>query len=308
MDFSVVIPSYRCSRSLKELNERLVKTLSKQSEAFEIIYVNDASPENDWEIIHGLTQKDNRVKGINLSRNFGQHYAITAGLDYCTGQWVVVMDGDLQDQPEEIIKLYNKANQGYDIVLAQRKDRKDNLLKKQLSFLYYAILSFLTNTKIDPTVGTFRMMSRTVVDQFCQMREYFRFFGAMINWLGFDVAKVKVAHNSRTHGKSSYTLRKMISLGLNGIIAFSDKPLKISIRLGILMISLSSLFIAYKILQALICGIPPTGWSSLIASIFFSTGIIVLVLGITGLYIGRIFEQTKNRPLYIVKETKNLLK
>jgi dolichol-phosphate mannosyltransferase len=213
------------------------------------------------------------------------------------------MDCDLQDQPEEILKLYAKVQEGFDIVLARRVNRKDSFFKKHTSRFYYSLLSYLTDTNIDYTVGTFRILSKPVVEHFIKMREYFRFFGAMINWMGFNVFYLNIEHKSRNDGKSAYTLKKSIKLALNGVLSFSDKPLKLTIKFGILIVFFSSLYIFYKLANILLYGTSAIGWSSLIASIFFSTGIIVTILGMIGLYIGRIFEQVKQRPLYIIKQT-----
>lgn len=303
MKFSIVIPLYKCSKSILELYNRLVSSIDQITNDFEIIFVNDASPENDWEIVKELAAKDIRVIGINFSRNFGQHYAITAGLDFAKGDWIVVMDGDLQDQPEEILKLYNKALEGFDVVLGQRLNRKDKYFKRFFSFIYYKLLSYLTDTKIDSSVGTFRILSKQVVFEYNKMREYYRFFGSMINWLGFNTAYLPIKHNERTFGVSSYSFKKAFKLAITGALSFSDKPLKLTIKFGILIVFFSSLYIFYKLANILLYGTSAIGWSSLIASIFFSTGIIVTILGMIGLYIGRIFEQVKQRPLYIIKQT-----
>ena len=303
---SVVVPVFNSEESITPLYNRLVSVLRNLTDEYEIIFINDASLDNAWPVIKRLSEKDEYVKGINFSRNFGQHYAITAGLDVCCGEWVVVMDCDLQDNPAEIINFYNKAKEGFDIVLGQRQIRKDNMIKRLSSYLYYSMLSYLTDTKIDSSIGAFRILSRPVVDEFIRMREYYRFFGAMINWLGFKVAYIPVSHQVRHSGKTSYSFRKSVRLAINGILSFSDKPLKITIKIGILLVLLSSFFIGYKIIYALINHSTVLGWPSLIASVFFSTGLIVSILGLVGLYVGRIFEQVKQRPLYIIQDKTNL--
>jgi polyisoprenyl-phosphate glycosyltransferase len=303
---SIVSPIYGCKTCLIEFYFRLKEILEKITNDFEIILVNDASPDDAWETIIELAQKDSRVKGINLSRNFGQHYAITAGLDHCKGDWVVIMDCDLQDQPEEIPKLLNKAKDGFDIVLGKRIYRKDRFFKKALSFLYYKLLSYFTDNKIDATVGSFRIMSRQVVENFKKMNEKLRFFGAMVNWLGFNVGFVEIEHAPRKKGESSYNYHKMLKLGINGILSFSDKPLRLTIKMGISLILISSIYILFKVTQILLFGTQAIGWTSLIAAIFFSTGLIISVLGIVGLYIGRIFEEVKGRPLYVIKNEINM--
>lgn len=305
---SVVTPVYGCKTCLHELYYRLRVTLEQITTEFEIIFVNDASPDSAWEIIVELANKDERVRGINFSRNFGQHYAITAGLDKCRGDWVIVMDCDLQDQPEEIVKFYNKAGEGFDIVLGKRINRKDRFFKKALSFLYYKLLSYFTDNKIDATVGSYRIMSRQVVDNFKKMNEKLRFFGAMVNWLGFNVGFIEIEHSPRKTGKSSYNYRKMLRLGINGILSFSDKPLRLTIKIGATFMLISSTYILFTVIKNLLFGTQAIGWTSLIAAIFFSTGLIISVLGIVGLYIGRIFEEVKGRPLYVIKKEINIEK
>ncbi len=303
---SVVSPVYGCSTSLLELYIRLKKTLEEITPDFEIILVNDASPDNAWEVIKEICQKDTRVKGINLSRNFGQHYALTAGLDYTRGEWVVVMDCDLQDSPEEIIKLYNMVVSGYDIVLGKRIIRKDVFLKRIASKLFYFLFYLLTDVKMDQTVGTYRIMSKNVVVNFRKFREQSRFFGGIINWMGFNVTTLEIKHEDRKYGKTSYNISKLVKMALNNILSFSDKLLKVSIKLGFTLVIISGIFISYKIIQSLFSETKLIGWSSLIATVLFSTGLIVSVLGIIGIYVGKVFEQTKERPLYIIAEDINL--
>ena len=303
---SVVSPVYGCSTSLVELYMRLTESLKKISETYEIILVNDASPDGAWEVIVKLCEKDSRVKGLNLSRNFGQHHAITAGLEFAKGEWIVVMDCDLQDRPEEILNLYNKAIEGYDMVLGRREIRKDSVVKRFFSGIFYWVFSYLTLTKQDKSVANFGIYSRPVIKSLLSMNDKYRAFALMIQWVGFVKTYIPVKHENRTNGKSSYNFRKSINLALNAMIAFSDRPLKITIKVGFVTVVLSSLFILYKIINSLLFGYEIIGWASLIASIFFSTGIIITVLGVLGLYIGRIFEEVKNRPIYLIRNKINI--
>jgi polyisoprenyl-phosphate glycosyltransferase len=302
---SIVSPVYGCRTCLYELYIRLKETLEKITLDFEIILVNDGSPDGAWETIVEIARKDQRVKGIDLSRNFGQHYALTAGLNKAKGDWVVLMDCDLQDKPEEIIKLFNKAIEGNDIVLARRSNRRDGFFKKSSSVLYYKCLSYFTGTKIDASIGTFRIISKKVVDSFNTMNEKLRFFGGMINWLGYKETFVDVEHGQRPSGASSYSFKKKLHLGASGILSFSDKPLKLAIKMGIIILLLSGIYIGYKVISNLLYGTQAIGWTSLIAAIFFCTGLIIFVLGIIGLYIGKIFNEVKGRPSYIIKSDIN---
>ena len=306
MNFSVVIPTYKCSSSLKELSERLVKTLETLSSDFEIIFVNDASPENDWEIITQLSQKDSRIKGLNFSRNFGQHYAITAGLDYSKGDWVIVMDGDLQDQPEEIIKLYNKALEGYDIVLGQRINRQDKFFKRLSSSFFYKIFSYLTDTKQDGSVANFGIYHKSVIEAVLSMKDSIKYFPTMSQWVGFDKVYIPVSHNKRDEGKSAYNFRSLIRLALNNIISFSNKPLKLVVKFGFVIVFFSVILAMYYLVKYFLGDIVIIGYSSLIISIWFLSGINIMILGIVGIYVGKMFEKVKDRPIYIIREKVNL--
>lgn len=297
---SVVIPVYKAEGCLHELYERLKKSLEIISSDFEIILVEDCGGDRSWNIIECLAEQDQRVKGIQFSRNFGQHYGITAGMDYCRGQWVVVMDCDLQDQPEEIIRLHEKALEGYEIVLAKRGKRKDSLRKRVTSWCYYKVFSYLADFDYDGEVGNFRIMSKKVVDSLKQMRERLRFLGGLVQWTGFSTASIEVAHAERFEGKSTYTFSKLWQLATDTIIAHSDKPLRLAVRFGFSMAAISFIYGAYILIRALFYGSAIMGWSSLIVSLYFIGGIIIAILGVLGIYIGKTFDETKRRPLYIV--------
>ena len=302
---SVVIPVYGCKTALKELYLRLKKTLLQITEEFEIIMVNDASPDNAWEVILELAETDNRVKGLNFSRNFGQHYAITAGLDYCSGDWVVVMDCDLQDQPEEIIKLYNKALEGYDIILARRVIRQDSFFKKLSSRVFYSIFSYLTETKQDSAIANFGIYNKKVINAILSMRDSLKYFPTMVQWVGFKKTGINVKHGKRGDGQSSYSFYTLTKLAFNNIIAFSDKPLRLVIKLGFLISFSSFVFGLILIIKYLSGSITVLGYSSLIISLWFLSGIMIAILGVIGIYIGKIFDKVKDRPVFIIKEKIN---
>ena len=299
---TVVIPVYRAEKIIDELCNRLVTNLSKLTDAFEIILIDDSSPDNSWDKIKENTLKDNRIKGYLLSRNFGQHHAITAGLDKTNAEWVVVMDCDLQDRPEEIVQLYNKALEGFDIVLAARKNRKDNLLKKASSKLFYFVLSFLSGMKFNGEVGNFGIYNKNAVDNIKHLREPFRFFVSSVKWIGFNSTTVNVDHDNRHEGKSTYNYKKLISLGVNIIISHSNKPLKMMIFTGISFVLISLLFVSYNLYLKFIGQITELGYTSIISSIWLLTGVILSSTGVLGIYIGKIYDGIKNRPLYIISE------
>jgi len=300
---SIIIPIYGCGNSLLELYNRLVKTLSTITNEFEIIMVNDASPDDAWKSIKELAEKDNRVKGISFSRNFGQHRAITAGLDYAKGDWVVVMDCDLQDQPEEILKLYNKAQEGYDVVFGRRYQRKDSLFKRISSKLFHKILGYFTESKMDSAIANFSIISSKVVDKIKKLREQNRLYPFFVNWVGFKRIDIDIEHAKRKEGESSYTLQKLIELAIDAIISQSNKPLKLAIKFGFTMSFLSLIYAVWLILRYFIFSISVEGWTSVMVSIYFIGGLLFANMGILGLYIGKIFDETKNRPLYIIEET-----
>lgn len=300
---SVVIPVYKAEQCLDELYRRLKVTLETITPDFEIILIEDCGGDQSWPMIVNLAQQDSRVKGIQFSRNFGQHYGITAGLDHCDGDWVVVMDCDLQDRPEEIPRLYAKAQEGYDVVLARRGQRNDPSLKRITSWIFYKAFSYLADVDYDGETGNFRIISRKVVVGLRAIRERLRFFGGLVSWMGFPTASIDVQHDERFAGQTSYTFRKLWKLAGETIIAYSDKPLRLSIRFGFVISALAFVYGGYIVYRALIHGAPIMGWSSLIVSLYFLGGIIISILGILGVYLGKTFDETKRRPLYIISHT-----
>jgi len=304
---SIVSPVYNAEQIVDLLVQRISEEVSKITPDYEIILVEDGSPDNSWAAIERNCKKDSRVKGIKLSRNFGQHYAITAGLDHAQGEWVVVMDCDLQDRPEEIINLYNKAKEGYDIVLARRYERKDTLFKRFFSWAFYQILSYLTGTKHDPAIANFGIYHKKVIQAVCQMRESIRYFPTMVKWVGFRSVKLNVQHAEREIGKTSYNFKRLLYLAMDIILAYSDKPVRLTIKLG-LIISMAAFFLGIiTLIQYLTGNITIPGYASLILSIWFFSGLIIMTLGVIGLYIGRTFECVKKRPIYILSQLENLL-
>lgn len=303
---SVVSPVYRAENIVEELVRQLHEQLQLITADYEIILVNDASPDASWEKMVKVCAEDKRVIGINLSRNFGQHYAITAGLSYAKGEWVVVMDCDLQDRPDEIPNLYRKAQEGYDSVFAQRTDRTDGFLKKSLSKSFYKLFSYLTETRQDPTVANFGIYRRCVVDAILSMKDQIRFFPTMVQWVGFKKYYLPVQHAERFEGKTSYNFKSLLRLAVNTILAFSDKPLRLTAKAGF-FIALFSFFVSMVYFVLYFIGhIKVIGFTSLFLSMWFLSGIIMMILGMLGLYIGKVFEKVKERPTFIVAESKNL--
>jgi dolichol-phosphate mannosyltransferase len=293
IDISIVIPVYGCASCLDELHKRLVIVLNSLVNNYEIILVEDASPDDSWQRILQLTKNNSSVKGIRLSRNFGQHKAITAGLDFATGEWIVVMDCDLQDKPEEIIKLYKKAISGYDIVFARRYDRKDSYLKKLGSKLFYKFMSYMTNTKLDPAIANFGIYNKKVINAVKGMRENLRYFPVMVKWVGFESTTIDVVHSERHSGKSSYSLKKLINISVDVVVSFTEKPLKLMVCTGVFISILSALYALYILVGAIAGNIKIEGWASVMVSIWFISGVLMSMLGVVGVYVGKAFNETK---------------
>jgi dolichol-phosphate mannosyltransferase len=305
IDLSVVVPVYRGAPFLRELHRRLVATLEPMVGRFEMVLVEDGGPDDSWSIIEDLARHDHRVRGIALSRNFGQHHAITAGIRHARGRFIVVMDGDLQDPPEEIPKLWAKAQEGHACVLARRAHRNDGSGKRLSSWLFYRVFNYLAdlNYQYDGTVANFSIISRRVADVINDMGEAVRFYGGFLTWMGFSKAYVDVEHVRRPSGESGYTFFKLMKLATNIILAHSNKPLRLCVYAGLLLSALAFLGGLVHIARVVIHGSPVMGWTSLIVSVWFSTGAIILSLGVLGLYIDRIFTEVKHRPIFIVQKT-----
>ena len=303
---SVISPVYGAVSLLDELVQRIKESVEQITESYEIILVEDCGPDDSWEKIRSLCRADPRVIGIQHSRNFGQQYALNCGLDYARGEWVVTLDCDLQDRPEEIVNLYNKAQEGFDIVLASRQNRQDDVVKKYCSYLFYKVLNYLTDTHQDSSIANFAIYRRKVVMALRQMKDYYRYYPTMIHWVGFRMAKLEIEHAKRTDGiRSSYDLRKRLTLAFDTIISFSDKPLRLTVRLGILISALTALSAMVLVVWYFVADRNVSGWTSLVLSIWFLSGLLIIILGMVGIYVGRTFESVKGRPTYIVGEVLN---
>lgn len=297
---SIVSPIYKGEVMLQELVDRITATVRTITPNYEILLIEDRSPDNSWAKIREICAADKHVKAVRFSKNFGQFYALTAGLDLAKGEWIVVLDCDLQDQPEEIVKLYNKAREGYDIVFAARVERNDTVFKRMGSFMFYRFLAYMTGVQQDETIANFGIYHRRVAEATFGIREKTRYFPSMMRWVGFTTASVPIAHANRAHGKSSYSLSMLIKLATNIMLAYSDKPLKFTIKLGVFISGMSFLFGIIVLLKYLMGGILVSGYTSLILAICFFSGIIIMTMGVLALYIGKIYDEVKNRPLYLI--------
>ncbi|WP_111684347.1 glycosyltransferase family 2 protein [Winogradskyella tangerina] len=303
-DISVVIPIYNEQDSLLELYERLTKSLSNFTDNYDIIFVNDGSSDNSLEIMLGLSEKDKHVYYINFSRNFGHQIALSAGLEYCHSETTVLMDGDLQDPPELIEKLYSKYKEGFDVVYAKRQKREgETWVKKFTAKVFYRLFKRMIPFEIPLDTGDFRLISQKVVKSLNKMTERSKFLRGQIAWLGFNHAEVLFDREPRKHGEIKYSYSKLTKLALDGITGFSDKPLIMVSRLGFIISIFSFLVIIYAIFSHFVLKHSITGWTSLIISSAFIGGIQLLSIGVIGEYINRINNNTRERPLFIVKDT-----
>lgn len=305
MKISVVVPVYGCPGAVCPLSERLTTVLTQVADDFEIILVNDACPKHSWEEIEKVCAVNPKVVGLELSRNFGQIRAITAGLDYCTGDWVVVMDCDLQDRPEGIVDLLRKAEEGYDVVFAKRKNRKDTKLVQFLSRSFYKVYDYFTDGQYDSTICNFSISKREVIEQYCKMREQNRAYTLFLKWLGYRQTAIEIEGDARYEGKSSYNFKRKLSMASQFITTQSNKPLKFSIWFGMLCAMFAFIMLIVQMVKFFVFGNVPTGWTSLIVSIYFLGGVILIALGVLGIYIGNIFNESKKRPLYVVRTILN---
>ena len=302
---SVVVPLYNESSLIGELVSRVKNSLESVTGDFEIILVDDGSLDKTWELIEIEAEKEKRIKGIKFSRNFGHHYAITAGLHNSSGEWVIVMDGDLQDRPEVIPDLYNKAVSGFDIVFVSRQKRPEKNYYLVAQKIFYWGLKRLSGIDFDSSQANFSIINKKVVESYKRFPENARFYGSTIKWLGFSSGNIFADHGTRHSGKPSYTLKKRINLASDIIFSFSDRPLKFSVYFGILVSFQAILGAVWILFRSLRWGYEVSGWPSLIISIVFFSGIIISILGVIGIYVGRVYREVKNRPLYVLDRTIN---
>ncbi len=301
MHISVVSPVYKAPKILPELVARLEKSLSNITSSFEVILVDDGCPWDSWSVIEDLSNDFKFIKGIKLSRNFGQHYAITAGLDYAKGEWVVVMDCDLQDQPEEIISLYrNCTERKLDVLVASSLNRNHNHIKNITSRLYRVIFNFMTAANLERGIGNFGIYNKKVIEAVRNMGDSVKVFPVLVKWVGFNRGVLVLEREARNNGKSSYTFLKLVQLSIDMGLAFSDKILKLGLFLGLFTSTIAFIYAVYTLLKYFQGGVTVPGYTSLLITVLLFTGLIMTFLGVLGLYISKIFQKVKNRPSYII--------
>lgn len=303
MEISAIVPSYNEEKNVPLIYKRLTDTLSQISDKYEIIFVNDCSKDSTLSVIKQISEKDSHVKYISFSRNFGHQIAVSAGLDLCKGEAVVIIDADLQDPPELILEMYEKYKEGYKVVYAKRKTREgETWFKKATAKLFYRFLAAMTSIEIPVDVGDFRLIDQVIVNHLRNMPEKSKYIRGQISWIGYKQTFVEYHRDARLYGKTNYPLKKMLRLAFDGITAFSDKPLKMASAIGIISAILSLLAIVYALISHFIFDSAVSGWTSLIISVLFIGGVQLITIGIIGEYIARINNDVRNRPLYIIEE------
>ncbi len=305
MDISIVSPVYNAEKILPELVQQIENAVKPLGLNYEIILVEDAGPDDSWAVIKSIAQANQNVKGIKFTRNFGQHYAITAGLAESIGDAVVIMDCDLQDNPEYIPQMLHKLKEGYDIIFTKKQSRKHSFFKNASAKIFFKIFNYLSdNQNASENAGNYTMLSRKTVDQFNKIQDKRRHYLMILRWMGFKSASVNIEHRKRHSGESSYNLSKLINHAIDGITSQSDKVLRISIKIGFAFFLLSIIVSIMVAIRYFLYG-AFYGWTSLFIIVLLSTGLILISSGVIGIYVGRIFEQVKDRPLYIIDERLN---
>jgi dolichol-phosphate mannosyltransferase len=298
-----VIPVYNEAENIPELYRRLKESVTRDFLGFEaeFIFIDDGSSDRSVEILIALHANDPAVKIIEFSRNFGHHIALTAGLDFARGDYVVMMDSDLQDQPEEIIKLYRKLQEGYDVVYGDRIEKKFSFMKRLSAAVFITLLRRLVNEPIVINSSIFRIMTKQVVESTRLLRERNRYIIGVIGWVGFKHASQPVVHGERFAGESKYNLSRQIALALNAALSYSTAALTLITRLGLLFVALSAVLGVWIVYEKAVYGTPVLGWASLFLVVLAMGGIQIIIFGMIGAYVGRNYMEDKNRPLYIVR-------
>jgi polyisoprenyl-phosphate glycosyltransferase len=301
VEISVVVPVYGCRDSLRALHERVSAALRAISPSYEIVLVDDCDRQGSWEVIAELARADHAVKGFRLSRNFGQHAAITAGLAQCSGRWAVVMDCDLQDPPEQIGELYRAAQGGYDVVLARRRRKGHSLFRRLAARVYFRLLRVLSAARLDGEFGSFSLISRKVIDAFLRFQDQDRHYMFILHWLGFRTTAIEYDHAARHSGESAYGLAALVRHALGGLFFQTTFLLRWIVYFGMWVSFAGFLLAAYYVYVYFAHDVSP-GFTSLAVLILLVGGVIIMSTGVAGLYIGKVFEQVKARPLYVIDQ------
>jgi len=305
-EFSVIVPAYNEQEVITESYKRLTAVMGQLGETYELIFIDDGSRDKTAEILAHICEQDKHAVLIRFSRNFGHMPAITAGMDYARGKAVMVIDADLQDPPELFPKMIEKWREGYDVVYGKRTERKGETgFKKLTAGLYYRFLKRMTEVDLPVDTGEFRLIDRKVCDAIKKIREKNRYIRGLVSWVGFKQTAVGYIREKRFAGVTKYPLAKMIKFAMDGITSFSYKPLKLASSVGFAISAMSFVYLLVVLYLRLFTRSTTTGWASMVAVVLFSQGIVLMVLGLMGEYIGRIFDEIKGRPIYIVDEVLN---
>jgi len=299
IDLSVTVPVYGCPEALPALHARVAGVAEQLGLAFELVLVDDLCPRGSWAVAVALAARDPRVRPFQLSRNFGQQAAITAGLSLARGRRVAVLDCDLQDPPELLAALWEKAEQGFEVVLGRRVAKRQSHVRRRLGELYFRLLSRFNDTRIDPTTGSFSLLDREVVDAFLRIGDVSRHYGLILRWLGFKTAYVDYTSDDRFAGSGSYSLGRLLQLALDGMLFQTTVFLRWLVGLGFTFAAAGLAFAAFLVWRALAATALP-GWTSLAVLILVTGGAVIVSLGVVGIYVGKIFEQVRSRPIFLV--------
>ncbi len=301
LDLSVVLPVFRCAECIRPLHRRLTATLQDLGVSYELIFVDDRSPDGAWQVLRELAAADLDVRALRLSRNFGQQAAITAGIGASRGTWTVVMDCDLQDPPELVAELYTKSQEGFDIVLGRRKEKKHSFFRLLAARLYFRFLRLFLGVNISGEYGSFSIIAAKVREAFLRVPDRDRHYLPILLWLGFNRTSIDYEHGERHAGESSYSLRSLVRLAVEGVFFQTASLLKWIVYFGF-CVALAGALLALALIVLAIVVNPPPGWTSLAVLVLLVGGFIIVSTGVTGLYIGKIFQQVKNRPLFLIDE------
>ncbi len=305
MDISIVIPVYGCPSALVPLYDKLTSVLGGMGVTYEIVMVDDCDKMNSWEEVQKVALKDERVKAIHFTKNFGQGCAITAGVRQAQGDWIITMDCDLQDNPDNIPDLYAKAKEGYDVVFVRRRQRKESFFVRLFAKWYHDLLCLLSGVEFDYDLATYLIASRRASDHYIASKDRGRDFGVFLMWLGFKHTFVEYEQERRYEGKSSFTFIKKWKTAVGIISTYSNRPLYASIWVGAFSAVFSFIYIIYALIQYFVYDANPEGWTTVAAALFFFGGAILSTLGIIGIYLGNVFDMSKDRPLYAIQESIN---
>jgi polyisoprenyl-phosphate glycosyltransferase len=301
-EISVVIPVRDEEKNVPELVDRLFSTINGMGKLFEIVFVTDINKDNTVNLLAEYSGKHKNIKVIKLSNSFGQHVAVMAGLDHCSGNYIVIMDGDLQDLPEDIPLLYNKIIEGYDIIYTMKENKNDNLFRNISSWIFNGLMNYLSDIKIDSNSSMFRIISRKALEEITKFREYEPSLTYVFSFINLPTSVVKVRSGVRQRGETKYSLFRLMGFAVSSLLSFSRKPLRMISSLGLIMSVLSFIYFVIVIYQYFLLKIEILGWATIMVTVTLIGGIQLLSIGVIGEYIGRMYMQTKNRPLYIIEK------